>query len=90
MANQFMCKRYTKLLAEIGVIAITFDFCGGGLFRTSDGKTYDMSVFTEADDLEAVLDYFAEESYVDKSKISLFGCSQGGFASAIVAKEERA
>ena len=86
MANQSMCKKYAKLLAEKGFIAVTFDFCGGGLFSSSGGKTYDMSVFTEVDDLEAVLDHFAEQSYVDKRKISLFGCSQGGFVSAIVAK----
>lgn len=86
MANQSMCKKYAKLLAKKGYVTVTFDFCGGGLFSSSDGKTYDMSVFTEADDLEAVIDYFAEEPYVDKSRISLLGCSQGGFVSAIVAK----
>lgn len=86
MANQSMCKKYAKLLARKGYVAVTFDFCGGGLFSSSEGKTYDMSVLTEADDLEAVIDYFIEEPYVDKSRISLLGCSQGGFVSAIVAK----
>lgn len=86
MANQSMCKKYAKLLAKKGYVAVTFDFCGGGLFSSSEGKTYDMSVLTEADDLEAIIDYFIEEPYVDKSRISLLGCSQGGFVSAIVAK----
>ena len=86
MANQSMCKKYAKLLARKGYVAVTFDFCGGGLFSSSEGKTYDMSVLTEAEDLEAVIDYFIEEPYVDKSRISLLGCSQGGFVSAIVAK----
>lgn len=88
MANQSMCKKYAKLLARKGYVAVTFDFCGGGLFSSSEGKTYDMSVLTEADDLEAVIDYFIEEPYVDKSRISLLGCSQGGFVSAIVAKRK--
>jgi len=90
MANQSMCKKYAKLLAENGYITVTYDFCGGGLFCSSDGKTYDMSVLTEAKDLEAVIDYFAGEPYVDKSRISLLGCSQGGFVSAIVAKRRPA
>ena len=85
MANQIMCKEYAKLLAEKGYVAVTFDFCGGGLFSSSDGKTYNMSLFTEVEDLEAVIDYFAKEPYVDKNRISLLGCSQGGFVSAIVA-----
>lgn len=87
MANQSMCKKYAKLLAENGFIAVTFDFCGGGLFCSSEGKSYEMSVFSEVNDLEAVLDYFCKEQYVDQKNISLFGCSQGGLVAAIVAKK---
>lgn len=88
MANQSMCKKYAKILAKIGYIAITFDFCGGGLFCSSDGKTTDMSVYSEVEDLEAVLSHVLELPFVNKKRISLFGCSQGGMVSAIVAKRK--
>ncbi len=88
MANQSMCKNYALLLAKMGYIAVTFDFCGGGLFCSSDGKTTEMSVFSEVDDLEAVLAYVMELPCVDKNRISLLGCSQGGVVSAIVAKRK--
>jgi len=29
MANERMCHKYAKLLAEMGFLTVTFDFCGG-------------------------------------------------------------
>ena len=37
MANERMCQKYAKLLAEMGFLTVTFDFCGGGIFSRSDG-----------------------------------------------------
>lgn len=51
----------------------------------SDGRTDEMSVLTEADDLCAVLDHVRRLPYVDRSKVSLMGCNQGGLVSALVA-----
>ncbi|MEK5235599.1 alpha/beta hydrolase [Paenibacillus sp. FSL L8-0470] len=65
--------------------AYCFDFCGGcthGEGR-SDGETTDMTVQTECEDLKAVMDYVKSLSYVDASKVSLMGFSQGGFISAL-------
>jgi dienelactone hydrolase len=86
MANESMCHTYAKLFASMGYAAFTFDFCGGGLMSRSEGKTEDMSVLTEMQDLEAVLAYVKAQEYIEKDNISLLGCSQGGFVSALVAK----
>jgi dienelactone hydrolase len=85
MANQSMNKAYAKLLASMGYAAFTFDFCGGGLGSKSEGKSEEMSVNSEVKDLEAVLEYVKSCPDVDTNRISLLGCSQGGFVSAICA-----
>jgi hypothetical protein len=86
MANESTCHAYAKLFANLGYVAFTYDFCGGGLMSHSEGKTEDMSVLTEMHDLEAVLSYVKQHEYVDSENISILGCSQGGFVSALVAK----
>lgn len=88
LANQMMCKKYAICLAKMGYICFTFDFCGGGLFNSSDGKTTEMSIFSEVKDLEAVIGYVKDCTFVDGEKISLLGCSQGGVVSAMVAKKQ--
>ena len=45
MANQSSVRHYAKRLAQC------FDFCGGGLLSKSDGRTTDMTIFTEQADL---------------------------------------
>lgn len=87
MANSSMCQTYAKLLAETGYLAFIFDFCGGCLVGRSAGKTTDMSVLTEKEDLAAVIRYVVSLPYLDHDRISLLGCSQGGFVSAMVAAD---
>lgn len=87
LANENMCHTYAKLLTELGYVTFTFDFCGGGLGSHSDGKSENMTLFTEKADLLAVIDYVKKRPYVDSAHISLLGCSQGGFVSALAAKE---
>ncbi|WP_051688671.1 alpha/beta hydrolase family protein [Butyrivibrio sp. AE2032] len=70
--------------AENGIVCVFFDFCGGGEESTSDGTMLEMTVLTEADDLEAVMDTVLELPYVDRDALYLQGESQGGFVSAIV------
>jgi hypothetical protein len=86
MANEGMCKTYAKLFASMGYAAFTFDFCGGGLMSRSDGKSRDMSVLTEVEDLEAVLAWVKTQDYVNQDDISFLGCSQGGVVCALTAK----
>ena len=85
LANQSSVRNYAVILAEKGFITITFDFNGGGLGSRSDGKSVDMTLFTEKKDLLAVVNAVQEQ--FQPSSISLMGCSQGGFVSALTAKE---
>lgn len=85
LSNRKSVRKYAKLLADAGFVAFTFDFCGGGIMCESEGKTEDMTVFTELSDLEAVVDFALSQSYVSGSRTALMGCSQGGFVSAIYA-----
>ena len=61
-------KNYASHWAEQGLAVYAFDFAGGGEKSRSDGKTTDMSVLTEADDLEAVLDEAKKWDFVDGAK----------------------
>lgn len=86
MANQSTVKHYAQFLADMGYAAFCFDFNGGSvLMGKSDGKTTDMSVLTEVNDLCAVIEYAKGLEYTDSTNILLMGCSQGGFVSALTA-----
>lgn len=71
--------------AENGTAACVFDFIGGGLNIRSEGKTTEMSVLTEAADLEAVLAGITAHTRIDKERVFLMGESQGGFVASYVA-----
>ena len=74
---------YADFFVSNGFAACSPDFCGGGIFSRSDGKMTDMSVLTEAEDLNALIDRFLEDPRF--SCICLWGDSQGGFVSSYVA-----
>lgn len=78
---------YCIEFASRGYVAYAFDFCGGSADSKSDGSTLDMTVFTEVEDLEAVLAEISALSYVDETQVYLFGTSQGGLVSALVAND---
>lgn len=88
LANQKTCKDYAEVACEHGYVAFTFDFNGGGLGSKSSGKSMDMTVLTEVEDLKAVIDYVEARPDVDSERICLLGCSQGGVVSAITAKRD--
>lgn len=48
---------YAKVLVGNKIGACTFDFCGGSLRSKSDLSTTEMTVFTEKEDLLAVIDF---------------------------------
>lgn len=86
MAFQDTVRQYAEVLAEIGYVSYCFDFCGGCVVKgKSDGKTTEMSVLTEVQDLEAVIEYAKSQPGCDPERILLMGCSQGAFVSAITA-----
>ena len=80
--------RYAREMVARGYVAYAFDFCGGSNDSLSTGKTTDSSIKTEAADLSAVFDVIRALPEVDASKIFLFGQSQGGAVSAMVAAEK--
>lgn len=86
MAWQDSVRHYTKELARMGYCAYCFDFCGGCVMNKgkSDGATTEMSVLTEVQDLEVVIEYVQSLPYTG-DKLLLMGCSQGGFVSALTA-----
>ena len=70
-------------IARHGIVTVFFDFPGGSPGSRSGGSSTEMSVMTEADDLELVLDYMRQFPQVDTSRVFLCGGSQGGFVSAV-------
>lgn len=87
MANQKTVKHYAEFLANLGWSAFIFDFCGGGIKSTSDGKQEEMSVLTEVEDLKAVIQYVKQRDDVVKERVSIMGCSQGGLVCALTASQ---
>lgn len=76
---------YAKSIAEKGYIVYSFDFSGGSVTSKSDGDIKEMSIFTQKDDLKAVINTLLNYSFVDKDNIFLLGYSQGGVVSSITA-----
>ncbi len=72
-----------------GFIAYAFDFCGGSNWSHSSGKSTDMTVFTEREDLLTVFNCIVAMENVDTDNVFLFGASQGGFVTALAAEELR-
>ena len=79
-------KKYARVFVDEGYAAVCFDFCMSGSGKSS-GSSLGMSVLTEKTDLLNVLDYVKTLDFVDVEHITLAGCSQGGFVSALAAAE---
>lgn len=78
-------ERYAERLAEAGYAAYVFDFCGGTVGgNKSDGSNNEMSILTEASDLEAVLAAAKTWDFVDPDRIALLGGSMGGLVTTVV------
>ena len=71
--------------AKAGICCLFFDFCGGGLESLSDGTMEEMTIATECQDLETVIDGVRKLDYVDPERLFLQGESMGGLVSAMVA-----
>lgn len=74
-----------KLFADQGVGTVCYTFCGGSTRDKSGFPTTEMTLYTEMEDLCAVLDEVKQWLQVRKDAIYLFGGSQGGMVSAMVA-----
>ena len=78
---------YALAIAKMGYAAYCFDFCGGSDKSKSYGKTDEMTVFTEVEDLRAVVKTVKSQANVEPSQVFLLGSSQGGLVSALLADE---
>lgn len=76
---------YAEKLYKNGIASFAYDFRGGGYDCHSDGEISDMTIHSEMEDLNFVIDSIKEEDYVDCDKIYLAGHSQGGLVSSLVA-----
>lgn len=74
-----------RRFAEAGIASYVFDFCGGAPDSRSDGSMLDMSVLTELEDMETVLDGIKEYAFVNEDSLFLMGESQGGLVAALLA-----
>lgn len=88
LANDRTLRVYAQALAELGYVCYTFDFNGGGRRCRSDGSSRDMTVLTELEDLRSVMNFVRKQPGVDRDRISLLGCSQGGLVSALYASRQ--
>ena len=73
--NHTRSQGYARAFAENGIAAYAFDFIGGGRDIKSDGQMTEMSVLTEAADLNAVIDGLLVRDEFDPSELYLFGAS---------------
>lgn len=87
MDSQNGVRKYAEQFVRWGYAVYIYDFNGGCIRGRSDGKTTDMSVLTEREDLKAVISYVKNLPYVNTNRLILMGCSQGGFVSALTAAQ---
>lgn len=74
-------------LAEQEIASFCYDFCGGSVQDKSSLATTEMTIFTEKEDLHAVVDELCKREELDSNNMFLFGGSQGGLVSALTAEE---
>ena len=75
-----------RLLAENGVAALCYTFCGGSTRDESGFPTTDMTLFTEREDALALVDFLKAHPSVDSGRIFLFGGSMGGLVSVMASQ----
>lgn len=85
-SNMLITYPYAKVFIDQGYVAVMYDFCGSGS-GISEGKSTDMSIFTEKENLIDVIKYAKSLDIVDNNNITLCGCSQGGLVSALAGAE---
>lgn len=76
---------YAQKLYDKGIASYAYDFRGGGYDCHSDGRISDMTIHTEMEDLNFIIDSVMNEEFVDEDKVFLAGHSQGGLVTALLA-----
>ncbi len=83
--NSDTLSSYARRSASLGYLVYTFDFPGSSSSSRSTNIPL-CTIFTEIDTLSFIVDYFSFTSNINK--IFLFGTSQGGLVSSVVADEK--
>lgn len=83
--NENETKAYAECLAMRGVASYVFEFCGGDNKSRSEGKTTEMTILTEKENVEDITRQVKTWEFVDSTRVALLGCSQGGLVSALTA-----
>ena len=78
---------YGQYLSSHGIACYVFDFCGGSENSRSSGSMEDMSVWTEVEDLNDIVDFMLEEDWLKEDGLFLAGKSLGGAVAALVGAE---
>lgn len=79
--------RIAEFMAQHGIGAVYYDFCGGSVKSKSDMDTTKMTLMTEKEDLTAVFNEVSGWKKTEKDRIFLFGESQGGMVTTLAASE---
>ena len=80
---------YAEKLLENDIATLCIDYRGGSSRSKSDGKTTEMSIMTELEDLKLAIEEIRTWDFVDKDKIIVMGSSQGGLLSAYISVEDK-
>ncbi len=72
-----------EYLASRGIASAAYTFCGGSTRDESGFPSTRMTLFTERDDLLAMLQWLERQPCVSAQKIFLFGSSMGGLVSVL-------
>lgn len=75
---------YAKYLSEKGYAFFEFDFRNGSRNSKSGNDTTQMSIMTEENDLEQIVNEIKKWDFINKDEIILMGGSQGAIVSALV------
>lgn len=86
MGPHFIFVKVSKILEDMGIASIRFDFAGSG---ESDGNFIDMTMENELKDANNILNYVKTLSFVDKERIAILGLSMGGAIASMLAGERK-
>ena len=86
--NHHHTENFAMMLAGQGIAAYAFDFCGGGEPSQSSGSMQEMSVHTELDDLNDVIEHIKNTGIAGDNPVFVLGMSQGGYVAAEAAARQ--
>ncbi len=78
---------YCEYFAENGIAVLAIDICGGGSRSRSEGRTTEMTILTNEEDVKAAVLEAMTWDFVDAEKVVLYGLSQGGLCAYLAARE---